>query len=515
MAEPTSFTQDAIRDFMIFRGGKVTNHELVKHFKKFLTNPGTQEEARVLFKEYVNNLATITRDPDGGKQLVLKRRYRTPSVDQSLNISGLPTTPLSPTSEGPPLNLRYQPVYQSSFELDIGSPHRSPYRRLSSESLSPSYSLRSPVTPPISPYPQSPVYPQVSLGYQQIVTPLGFPGPSAHHPPPFVEPPIGIPTSPVHAVGRSSPGSRMMPVVPKALGGQSPSLPSIPSAMENPPRLSKSPHGVPQSASFSNIAAHIAQQPFRSTPSSPMVQPSNFRPDFPRRLSTNDSVFVDSTTSPKEHDPPPVPPRRRSSDKSLTKMDLKELEDCKLKEAFGSQPSSLNSADSPMEQKPDDNKENVIENSKISVKERMQKFDRMASESALLNKNTLPSSTSSSSLSVNLHKKRLEKLERDEEDSGSVTLIDGKTREWLVKCAQGDYQAIVKLAAENPKLVKFKQRPGGLNVLIRSGRQASAAQLRQRAAAHPNGDYTFMGLGPLGQDRKDFETLSGLADKMM
>lgn len=34
--------------------------------------------------------------------------------------------------------------------------------------------------------------------------------------------------------------------------------------------------------------------------------------------------------------------------------------------------------------------------------------------------------------------------------------MDGKTREWLVRCAQGDYQAIVKLAAENPKLVKFK-----------------------------------------------------------
>uniref|UniRef100_T1HRX7 Uncharacterized protein n=1 Tax=Rhodnius prolixus TaxID=13249 RepID=T1HRX7_RHOPR len=49
--------------------------------------------------------------------------------------------------------------------------------------------------------------------------------------------------------------------------------------------------------------------------------------------------------------------------------------------------------------------------------------------------------------------------DKDDEDSGSVHLMDGKTREWLVRCAQGDYQAIVKLAAENPKLVKFKPEP--------------------------------------------------------
>ncbi|KAF6201945.1 hypothetical protein GE061_004341 [Apolygus lucorum] len=463
MSEPTSFTQEAIRDFMIFRGGKVTNHELVKHFKKFLTNPGTQEEARVLFKEYVNNLATITRDPDGGKQLVLKKRYRTPSIDQSFNTSGLPPTPLSPT-ETPNLNLRYQPVYQSSFELDVGSPHRSPYRRLSSESLTSSYSLRSPGTP-TSPYQlTSPAFPPSgsSVGYQQIVTPLGYSAPPYHtsaipsSPQHLVpsEPPIGIPSGPVQPLGLPSQPTRMVPLTPVPLGMQnpSPSLPSIPTSLSGSSSSSGLPLGIPQSSSVSNISSSGHNQQYKSN--SPIAS-QDFRQSTPRRRSSNDSVFTDSGLPPKEQDPPPVPPRRRSSDKSLTKMDLRDLEDFKPKESPGT-PMSIQSGAStptltatPVDQKPDDNKENVVEDSKISVKERMQKFDRMASESALLSKNT-------SSLNTNLYKKRQEKLDRDEEDTGSVTLIDAKTREWLVKCAQADYQGMVKMAAENPKLVKFK-----------------------------------------------------------
>lgn len=29
---------DSVKDFMVLRGGRVTNHELVKHFKSCLTN---------------------------------------------------------------------------------------------------------------------------------------------------------------------------------------------------------------------------------------------------------------------------------------------------------------------------------------------------------------------------------------------------------------------------------------------------------------------------------------------
>jgi hypothetical protein len=42
MAAPTEFTLESVRAFMLEKGGKVTNHELVKHFKQFLTDPCTK-----------------------------------------------------------------------------------------------------------------------------------------------------------------------------------------------------------------------------------------------------------------------------------------------------------------------------------------------------------------------------------------------------------------------------------------------------------------------------------------
>lgn len=39
MAGPRELSFNAVRDFMINNGGKVKNHDLVKHFKKFLTKP--------------------------------------------------------------------------------------------------------------------------------------------------------------------------------------------------------------------------------------------------------------------------------------------------------------------------------------------------------------------------------------------------------------------------------------------------------------------------------------------
>lgn len=40
---------DAVRSFMLSRGGKVTNHELVKHFKAVLTNPETRGKICEMF----------------------------------------------------------------------------------------------------------------------------------------------------------------------------------------------------------------------------------------------------------------------------------------------------------------------------------------------------------------------------------------------------------------------------------------------------------------------------------
>lgn len=42
MAVPSELSLAEIRNFMLKNGGKVTNHELVKHFKQFLTHPDTK-----------------------------------------------------------------------------------------------------------------------------------------------------------------------------------------------------------------------------------------------------------------------------------------------------------------------------------------------------------------------------------------------------------------------------------------------------------------------------------------
>ena len=54
---PTEFTLEAVRQLMLARGGRVTNHELVKSFKRWLTDPSLKEEARIQFK--VTNRWTV------------------------------------------------------------------------------------------------------------------------------------------------------------------------------------------------------------------------------------------------------------------------------------------------------------------------------------------------------------------------------------------------------------------------------------------------------------------------
>lgn len=49
---------DTVRDFMLLRGGKVTNHDLVKHFKNALTNPETRGRLSLSFKCWMKLVKT-------------------------------------------------------------------------------------------------------------------------------------------------------------------------------------------------------------------------------------------------------------------------------------------------------------------------------------------------------------------------------------------------------------------------------------------------------------------------
>lgn len=51
MSDLNSLSADAVKSFMLSKGGKVTNHELVKHFKTVLTNPETRGKHYLVLKD--------------------------------------------------------------------------------------------------------------------------------------------------------------------------------------------------------------------------------------------------------------------------------------------------------------------------------------------------------------------------------------------------------------------------------------------------------------------------------
>ena len=51
--EDTLFGLDIVKDFILAKGGKTTNHELVTHFKSFLNNPKWKSElSRTINSKY-------------------------------------------------------------------------------------------------------------------------------------------------------------------------------------------------------------------------------------------------------------------------------------------------------------------------------------------------------------------------------------------------------------------------------------------------------------------------------
>ncbi|XP_072767642.1 uncharacterized protein [Anoplolepis gracilipes] len=289
MATPGELSLEEIRNYLLENGGTARNHDLVKHFKRFLTDPETRVEARNRFKEYVNILATI-KNEEGDKYLVLKKKYRQPFLDFS-----------------PPQS--------------VASPLASP-------------DLATPVSP-------------------------------LREPPPYRPPP-----------------------------------------------------------------------PAPLSPSSNNSLPSFEEPTTPISGRENDQKNDNPDASSASVSSPPVPPRRKSQDK--LKLENKENVD-RNKSGF---------SEAAIKEDETVTMTNSASAEQLSVRERMQRFNRMASETDLPAR---PNDT------TNLVRKRADKG-TDEDDSASVaSQLDGKSREWLVRAAQGNYQALAKLAAEEPRLTKLKQ----------------------------------------------------------
>ncbi|XP_025190538.1 ankyrin repeat domain-containing protein SOWAHB isoform X3 [Melanaphis sacchari] len=145
MAVPNELSLESVRDFMIMNDGKVTNHDLVTHFKYFLTNPQNRAEARHKFKEIVNTVATVICGEDGEKYLMLKRRFRVAGcIGLSLEPSMSTASSLTSLTSYPGLSSVHHSLSQDSLIDPPRFQQRSPM-------VSPSTRQPPPYRPPPSP----------------------------------------------------------------------------------------------------------------------------------------------------------------------------------------------------------------------------------------------------------------------------------------------------------------------------------------------------------------------------
>ncbi|KAL6117774.1 sowaha [Pungitius sinensis] len=72
-----SLTQESLLSFLLERGGKVKNSELVNHFRRQIHggDPAEKQHNRDLFKKLVNSVAVV-KQIDGVKFVVAKKRYQ-------------------------------------------------------------------------------------------------------------------------------------------------------------------------------------------------------------------------------------------------------------------------------------------------------------------------------------------------------------------------------------------------------------------------------------------------------
>nr|XP_029729078.1 uncharacterized protein LOC109415153 [Aedes albopictus] len=389
---PQELSLVEIRNFMLRNNCKVTNHALVKHFRAFLTNKETQDEARKLFKSYVNTLASIKNDgPE--KFLILRKKYidECPSEDAvNLNV------PMSPGS-------RSLTAVPSDSE---NSPFKNP--------------------PPYRPPPE--VLDQVNP-YQYQGSPRG----------------------------------------------------SIALSRKNSSDTGRSGSEYSFGSEFTGSERKIGSSVVRSDSGE-----SRLRSDLSRKQSL-ELYRLDSQEEPA----PAIPPRKRTSiDQTggqLRQFSIEEkvIESAKNVPLTASDTVERESNKENLEQQigaegivdGDDGKTASIANTelqqqqeenKLSVKEKMMKFNRFASEEEA----KVPSP---------LGKKKPEKSFDDTLSSENWTstkknsLQHPKAKEWLIAAANANYQELAKLSTDHPNLVKLQTSSSSTNA-ARSGAPRNTPQ---------------------------------------
>lgn len=226
--------------------------------------------------------------------------------------------------------------------------------------------------------------------------------------------------------------------------------------------------GIPISPiSTSNIESLTTppRQPPPYRPPPPVVSPS----------SSLDSISLSSNST--SDDKPQAPPRRRGNleeVRSNSRGNLIENGDGDRDSEGGRDRSNMG--------------ESEEEKEVISVKERTQKFNRMASVDDELSPRTPKSA----------EKDRSKNWGQEEIDTSTLTPLEPKKcQEWYVTASRGDYQELLKLARDEPRLVNRKDPFSAYNVLHWAAKHGNAEIIKIFAGRYrvdvnslTNGGYT-------------------------
>ena len=420
----TEFTLESVRQYMLAHEGRVTNHDLVKHYKAWLTHPTLKESSRQKFKEYVNTLSTIKVE-DGVKFLVLKRKYfptfadPTPQnaepslLDEVLGAydrrAGPPAAPPTvappPVYKAPPPPTYRQPpppppVSQQAFHnANPTSPTHATYQN---NRPSP------PSQPPATFQNNHPTYQQnYSMEYNPVPMDYGLPLPSD----------FGLP-NPRQGVFHPPGGYYNPPPVPTRNMSRSSSV-----------------------MSSSDLSRSSSRQQLDLDHMSRSSSKQHLDPDHLSRSGSRQQL---------DHDQPPPLPTRNN------------------KEASPMSSSMGSSANSSRKASISEDKENEIEKEKISVKERTKTFNRMASEvevTKVKEINNIPDQKRRKNSNRTSRATSQNRDELDSHDSSSISTLDQVVKQWMVAAAKCDYTTLFKMLRDDPRLAKAKDFTSGYTAL--------------------------------------------------
>ncbi|XP_040175289.1 ankyrin repeat domain-containing protein SOWAHC isoform X1 [Anopheles arabiensis] len=382
--EPKELSMEEIRKFMVLNNYKLTNHTLVKHFRSFLTNKDTQDEARRRFKEYVNKIASVKHEGNE-KYLVLRRKYYNGIPPED---AGTESQPMSPASR--------------------------------------SYGL---------------------LGSDSEASPL-------RQPPPYRPPPV---------------------VSPDTVSYQGSPRGSIALNRRNSSDYVRSGSEISFGSEFASVDSRKVN---------PLLVRSNSNdtrslPDGGRKPSVDMMVPYDDGA------PPAIPPRKRVSESGGSIASNSRQNSVEERSTGSVSDTRSENKENVVSAEPEEKGVVASEENKLSVKEKMMKFNRFASEEEA----KIPSP---------IGKKKPDK--NAEETLNTENLMQHpNAKEWLIAAAKSDYQLLAKLSTEHPNLVKLQDISTGYTALHWAAKHGNedvvklvAGKLKADVNARTNGGYTAL-----------------------